>query len=356
MGRMRLGIGVLGRTRAGWRGARGVTLLELLVVVGIAVSFTALLVGGFKNFQSGFRGSSTLSKVDSALHYARNLAIANNCVYHVRFENVITEATMGTVGKPLGDPSVLDLSATSPQPLPAQSIAIYCFPDMATAMSVTSETLTPPNVMWNPMNFRIDPKPSAWSATAPYRVGDSVTFNSKLYACTLVVNSNLNDPSDVVGGVGVSPDTVIPPTDTTRKQHWRIVNTPYENYLVDRTVLLPETYVGIQYDLTPAPQANVLPVLYFNPDGTATCSINGTNSSGVTLFVTDSVVFADDHSGVDLAALNVNRKSFYNTRKMPTGMSPTKKLPWMKVIQVFQGGMIKIRPVTTPTGAPNPLP
>jgi prepilin-type N-terminal cleavage/methylation domain-containing protein len=321
------------------RTARGLTLIELLVVVGIVATFSSLLIGGFKNFQSGFRASASLSKVESALHYARNLAIANNCVYTVRFENVIHDSTIGTVGSPLGDPKVFQTGST--QPLPTQSIAIYCFPDMATALSITSESLANP-VAWNPTNMIANARATAWSSSANYRQGDSVLYSGVIYICSVEVSNKINDPDDTGGGVGITPDTAF---NSSTKQHWRAQKIAYTNYLVDRTVLDSDAYFGIQY-LSAAPDATVYPLLFFKPDGTA--------SSSMTLFVTDSVQFADDHT-TDLTTLNNNRKAFYNTRTFPAGSGQPKKLPWMKMIQVFQGGMIKVRPLTTSAGAANPL-
>ena len=331
--------------RCGNTQTRGVTLIELLVVVGIVATLSAFLIGGFKNFQAGFRSSASLSKVESALHYARNLAIANNCVYTVRFENVIRDSTIGSIGAPLGNPNVYQTGST--HPLPPQSIAIYCFPDMGTALSTNVEPPVQPNVpFWNPtgMIAKTLVQATDWSRSANYRQGDSVKYNGKVYICSVEVNKNSADSAEVGGGYGIPPDTGFNPS---AKQHWRAQPTvPYTNYLVDRTVLDMDAYYGIQYDTSSPPDPSTYPLLYFKPDGSA--------SNFMKLFVTDSVQFADDHT-VDLTALNNNRLAFYNTRKLPSGSGQPKKLPWMKVIQVFQGGMIKIRPLLTPAGAPYPL-
>src|SRR5207248_2056801 len=81
-------------------------------------------------YNARYKVTTSLTKIESALHYARNLAIANNAVYHVRFENVITDPAIGTVNKPAAQ----------------QVIGIYCFTDMARAMNVRAES----DAVWNP--------------------------------------------------------------------------------------------------------------------------------------------------------------------------------------------------------------
>src|SRR4051812_31570353 len=102
------------------RPGRGVTFIELMVVLAIVSIFSVLLISGYKKFQSGYRASSAMTKVESAINYARNLAIANNAVYHIRFETCDTNPNSTT-------PNAI---------LPDQAIGIYCIPSMSLALSV----------------------------------------------------------------------------------------------------------------------------------------------------------------------------------------------------------------------------
>lgn len=319
------------------RTSRGVTLIELLVVVGIAATFTAMLFAAYQRFQSGYRASTALTRVESALHYARNLAIANNRVYHVRFENVFTDPTIGSVNTPTG------IYQTPPLKSPPQSIAIYCFPELSDALKVTDESvqLGSAPVLWNPKNVVLSAPTVAWSGTASYKVGDTVTYNALNYACI----SNVDTSN---GGIAVTPDTVVPAGGNA---YWRVMNNTYYNYLVERIDLPLETFYGIQYKSVANP--GVQPLLYFKPDGTMCYKGESTNPSSLTLFVTDHVGFAEDRTMPEQIQSDT-RKDFYNTHKLPTKLK-SKGTPYMKMIQIFQGGMIKVRPLLTPSGAPNPL-
>lgn len=312
------------------RAVRGVTFIELMVVVGLISILTVSLVAAYGRFQSGFRASSALTKVESALHYARNLAIANNRVYHVRFENVVndstTAATYGTtIGKPLGAPQ-------APR-MPPQSLAIYCFPDIGTALGVTNEdqllptTGSPEPIKWNQRSG-----PTAdWSEAVAYAPGASVLHNKLIFVC-----------KDAVG-----PTANVPDTDAA---HW----TPYLNYVVERIDLPQDTYFGIQYPTGVAPAAASFPLVYFKPDGTMHFVPDNNGAQTLTMFVTDSVLFAEDRNG-SIALQCEDRKYAYNFRKLPQG-SAAHALPWIKMIHVYQGGMIRVRPLTTASGAPNPIP
>lgn len=257
------------------RAERGVTFIELLVVLAIVSLLSTLLISGYHKMESGFRASTALSRVESALHYARNLAIANNAVYHVRFENVNTDGTP------------IMRSDMTPGVDHVQSLGIYCFPDMGTAFSVTDQyaidnAATP--IKWNPSN-------------------------------SLILN-------------GV----------------------PHNNYLIERIALPENTFYGVQYlsPMSPAQHPNAS-VIYFKPDGTQcfTVDVNGTGTqTSLTLFVTDGSQYADNRTldAATFTALQDNRRSFFNTRKtagMPSGNNQT---PWMKMIQVFHGGMIRVLP------------
>lgn len=139
------GAGILPARNCGAGGspARGVTMIELIVVIGIIAFVAMSFISGLIRYQSRYKANAALNMVDSALHYARNLAIANNAVYHIRFENVF-------------ETNPADTTLTAPAsrtPLDAQSVGIYCFPVMSQAMAVTEESQT----KWNPSKRLVSP-------------------------------------------------------------------------------------------------------------------------------------------------------------------------------------------------------
>ena len=262
------------------RAERGVTFIELLVVLGIVSLLSTLLISGYSKMESGFRANTAFSQVESTLHYARNLAIANNCVYHVRFENVNSDLTP------------ISRADTRTGVDHQQTLGIYCFPDMGTALSVTHasniDVSTGQPIKWNPSN-------------------------------TLTLNSVLHN-----------------------------------NYLVERVALPDNTYYGVQYLSPSTASAPYDSVIYFKPDGTQYFTIDGTSQTGLTLFVTDGSQYADDRTldVTSYTALQDNRRSYFNTRKTNGQQNnqfigapnPNNKAPWMKMIQVFNGGMIRVLP------------
>ena len=110
---------------------RGVTFIELTVVIAIMAAVAVSFISGLIRYQSRYKATAALNMVDSALHYARNLAIANNAIYHVRFENVFETNPSDTTQTT--DPTLR-------KPLDQQSIGIYCFPNLSQAMGVTEES------------------------------------------------------------------------------------------------------------------------------------------------------------------------------------------------------------------------
>ncbi len=303
------------------RVARGVSLIELLVVLGIVTVFSILLISGYRRFQSGFNASAALSRVESALHYARNLAIANNAVYHVRFETCDT----------------LPTSPTYNSLLPQAAVGIYCFTDMSTALTVTNENCAAVNNAnngWNPFTTLCNR--GAWNAGNAYDIPNVVSYNGSYYQCNATLSQpdpTLADPTD--------PTTLpvhysSPDTDTA---HWTLLSgPPHNNTLVEKVMLPAGTYFGVQY-LTPA-TAPYDQVLFFRPDGSA--------SSALTLFVTDEIDFADNRGNSppnpygDFDSLQAARRKFFNDR-LWTNPNKAKQPPWLKMIQIFGGGLIKQR-------------
>lgn len=308
-------MGVRRRLAPAGRSVRGVTFLELIIVVGIISTFSVLLISGYRRFQSGFRASSALSKVESAINYARNLSIANNAIYHVRFESC---EQINNV------PSSL---ATQ------QAVGIYCFPDMSTALGVTHESQV--TTGWNP--FRTLSNRGEWSAVAMYDVPNVVAYNGQYYKCI----SALPQPPSEPGG---PPPTVYPPPDADTT-HWQLGGQPHNNTLVEKVMLPAGTWCGVQH--LEAQQAPFDKVLFFRPDGSA--------SGALTVFVTDSIHFADKRflSETEFNTLNENRRKYFNDddgthkeyksqwHRVNAGVAA----PWLKMIQIYGGGMIKQRAV-----------
>ena len=56
----------------------GVTLLELMIVVTILGILTAMVTGGYSSMQLQQRLNTNVDKLTTALHFARNWAVANN--------------------------------------------------------------------------------------------------------------------------------------------------------------------------------------------------------------------------------------------------------------------------------------
>ncbi|HLX59721.1 MAG TPA: prepilin-type N-terminal cleavage/methylation domain-containing protein [Planctomycetota bacterium] len=129
------GCGAVRDCGAGGAPARGVTLIELIVVITIIAFVAMAFISGLIRYQSRYKVTAAVNMIDSTLHYARNLAIANNAIYHVRFENVFETIP--------SDPS--QTPPASRTPLDHQSIGIYCFPNMTEAMTIAEES----QAKWN---------------------------------------------------------------------------------------------------------------------------------------------------------------------------------------------------------------
>ncbi|MCW8131712.1 MAG: prepilin-type N-terminal cleavage/methylation domain-containing protein [Planctomycetota bacterium] len=69
------------------RTARGFTMLEILVVIGIILLVVTLMVGGWADMLQARRLGGSVERVVNTISLARNLAIQDKAITHVRIEN-----------------------------------------------------------------------------------------------------------------------------------------------------------------------------------------------------------------------------------------------------------------------------
>jgi type II secretory pathway pseudopilin PulG len=261
------------------RSSPGTTLIELIVVVAIITLLAAAIMGGFSRFLKTNKTNSGLATISSTLHYARALAIANNRVYHVRFESMDTDPNSPSFNKPI-QKHVTQIHVTDPDtgvsqwlqdPSPKQYISIYCFPNVADALSITEDSTTTP-ILWNPLGHNVGTPPK------------------------------------------------------------------YNNVLVGRYALPDETFFGIQY-LGPAPpQADRRKLLYFQNNGSASSSMTffvTTNPQ----FADDQAL--DDTSYAQLQSDRREFYNQGTLKYATPKVNSVNATADIKMIQVYTGGMIK---------------
>src|SRR6185436_18421715 len=107
---------------------RGVTLLELLVVIGIILILVAMFLGGMGNLSKSRKLRLSVDRVVNTLALARGQAISDNAIYHVRVENRASND---------------------------QWISVYRFPAVSDALRATDEQAVQAMGGWNPLS---DPK------------------------------------------------------------------------------------------------------------------------------------------------------------------------------------------------------
>ena len=67
--------------------SRAITLIEMLVIIAIILLLFGLLIGGLADMHRAQRLKNSVSRVVGMLGAARNKAISDNSIYHVRLEN-----------------------------------------------------------------------------------------------------------------------------------------------------------------------------------------------------------------------------------------------------------------------------
>jgi len=117
-------------------GARGFTLLEILVAVTIMVIISLMLIGGTNALIANQKFTSSSDRIISSLHLARNLAITHNAIYHVRIQNYMISNGQDDF---------------------QQGIGVYCYPRANDALSIQrlnrltgQPDVVDPELYWNP--------------------------------------------------------------------------------------------------------------------------------------------------------------------------------------------------------------
>jgi prepilin-type N-terminal cleavage/methylation domain-containing protein len=277
--------------RGGSRRPAGVTLVEMVVVLAIIGILTAGLMGGYATMQRNQRIGVSTEKLLSTLYLARSLAIANNAIYHVRLENLIT-----------ADPNAPEYL----QPAKQQSLSVYCFPDISTAMRMVMEPLLN---QWvanpttaDPNHKRLELADNAWNPSANFPYTPDVTFE-------------LDSAGNKIG-----------------------TGQPYTNYRVERAALAEQTWFGIQITLDPAfdPAAAAAAtgpseeVLSFYPDGSA--------SEPLTFFVSDDPKLAETDNAADLRQKAYPSYAYLVQARINALKDVSSRV---RMVRVFKGGLIK---------------
>ena len=149
------------------------SMIELLVVVAIMAILTTSLIAGYARFTSQNKVNAALQQIESALRLARNLAIANNHVYHVRLESTDLNST-------IPNPDATDVAhpfVSNPnykKPLDQQYIAINCFKDLSKSFSVNEQFQT--GVIWNKSNNKALDNASIIFEALPYKTYSGIQY------------------------------------------------------------------------------------------------------------------------------------------------------------------------------------
>jgi prepilin-type N-terminal cleavage/methylation domain-containing protein len=212
--------------------ARGFTMIEILVVIGIILVIVTLLIGGYADLLQARRLGQSVERVVNTISYARNLAIQDKAITHVRIEN------------------------RGPND---QWVGVYRFPKISDAIAATTEKAVQDKGGWNaPLVQQLDKQ----------KLEINVYFETQY---------NPNDPNGLWNDARNRPrplEYIHPSVNNLYYSGiWSTANTnnPYTVYMPDAAGdainLLPKqaTYSG--GNLSGA-ATHVL--LAFNPDGSAT--------------------------------------------------------------------------------------
>jgi len=262
-------------------------MLEMVIAMIIIAILALSLMGGYVNMQRTQRLSNAAEKVLSTLHLARSMAISNNAVYHVRLEDYeVISATSNPITARL---------------LKEPHLSVYCFPSTSDAVSVITEP-APTGKNW-------------WSEHGAL---------------------DFSDPAD--------------PTRVKRLSYLnKYTNQPLNNYRIERVGLEQHAGMGVQDPVRDFSAGNG-PLLYFNPDGTA--------SQNMTFFVADDEAKLYDDTGKAYSVIDDKskalaerqmvaelRKRSYNQEKT-TGNRLYGDQNQLRMIRVYRGGMIKLVPAS----------
>ena len=208
------------RSSATTPSARGVTLMELLVVLAVMLILTSAIVSGYTNMRRAQRINKSTESLISTLNLARNLAISNNAVAYVEVVGINPANPVNNGAK--------------------QMLKIHLFPNSADALTVAGEpaaNTTIPNPISNTPANLVVLAPNAWNPTAkfPWTEPLSIPYQDA-------------SPSTPIPGYGQS----------------------YNNYVAESMLVEPGTLIGIYPMIAPAdPVTGTSPVLIgFNADGT----------------------------------------------------------------------------------------
>lgn len=304
------------------RVARGMTLVELLLVISIMLILTLGLGAGYARLSAGNKVSTAIQRINSALHLARNLAISNHRIYHVRIE------TVDTLDSVMPDPAWVD-DPNNPNDKPPlipnpnalkvinpQYVSIYCFNNMSDALQVKSQM-----------------KPEDPTATA--------TINNWWN-----VSNNPNPVPNMPPNRAISRDQL--PSGVFAGIQYGITdgNSPYKlkNFyfkpLQDPNDPVRNPFFEVQFEAanTDHPDRPYDWVISFNPDGTA--------SRNMLFFATDCREMADDMS---MARENEAKFLAVQAERLKLGFhgsirdATTGKMlkGFVQYIQVFNGGLIR---------------
>ncbi|MBI3832014.1 MAG: prepilin-type N-terminal cleavage/methylation domain-containing protein [Planctomycetes bacterium] len=227
---------ICGNTRS-FKSGRGFTMIEILVVIGIILIIVTLLVGGYADLLQARRLGHSVERVVNTISYARNLAIQDKAITHVRIEN------------------------RGPND---QWVGVYRFPKISDAIAATTEKSVQDKGGWNaPLVKQLDKQ----------KLEINVYFETQY---------DPNDPNGLWNDARNRPRPLeyIHPSQNNLYYSglWSTANTnnPYTVYLPDAggdaINLLPKqaTYTSGGAGLSGA--ATHL-LLAFNPDGSATANV-----------------------------------------------------------------------------------
>ena len=217
--------------------SRGMSLMELLVVLAIMLILTAGIITGYSNMRRAQNLTRANEKLLSTLILTRNLAISNNSVAYL--EIVGTDLVGQT------DPTIAGQDGSK------QILKIHLFPNPADALTVTGEpapnTTTPNTLSSTPPNLVVLAT-NAWNPTK---------------------NKNWVEPGSIPYVSGVA----VPGYGMT-----------YTNYTPEQLYIEPGTQIGVHPAVLGIDGTGTAPILIgFNSDGTLV------NAAQTKLYVTDDI-------------------------------------------------------------------
>lgn len=286
-------------------------MLEMVVVVSIMAILGASLISGYATMERTQRLNNSAEKVMNMLHQARSLAISNNCVYHVRFQDGLWNGAIDPMTqRPKYDDQMILLFRYSTT---AEAVSVRNVADMGPGPNAASPNSYTPKEAQKHYDEKMA-QAAALDATNPTQAEIIRTQATSAYI------------NPATGGV-------------------------YNNQRVDQIKLDQTCFLGLQ---TPAgTTAPTDRVIFFYPDGTA--------SENISVFVTDLINnkiiydpgtpplprpartalddFRDDRmNSLTYAARNDARAEAHRTQSQN-----------IRMVQVMRGGMIKLlRPEVAP--------